>query len=192
MNSPERVNAATVLGWLRTPDAVTVIDVQAPAEFEAAQIAGSYNVSLNLLDEHAAQLAAGLDREVVLVCQSGGCSAQAGLRLAGVGADRWHVLAGGVAAYAAAGGEVVRGQDRWAMERQVRLVAGVPVLAGTAASPCLPAARLLAGGVGAGLTLSALTDACTRVVSTLPCNRAPGTRTAAGVLGELPPARTAA
>jgi rhodanese-related sulfurtransferase len=194
MNSPERVNAATVLGWLQTPDAVTVIDVRAPAEFETAHIAGSYNVPLDLLDEHAAQLAARLDREVVLVCQSGARSAQAGQRLAGVGADRSHVLAGGVAAYAAAGGEVVRGQDRWAMERQVRLVAGVLVLAGTAASLWLPAARLLAGGVGAGLTLSALADTCTlaRVLSTLPYNRAPGTRTAAEVLGELPPARTAA
>lgn len=123
-STPDRVGATTVLGWLEQPDAVTVIDVRSPAECETAHIAGSYNVPLDLLGEHAAQLAARLDREVVLVCQSGARAAQARERLAGVGAEHLHVLDGGVGAYAAAGGDIVRGRARWALERQVRLVAG--------------------------------------------------------------------
>jgi rhodanese-related sulfurtransferase len=41
---------------------VTVLDVRTPAEFETAHIRGSCNVPLGLLDEHAEQLAARLDR----------------------------------------------------------------------------------------------------------------------------------
>ena len=116
------------------------------------------NVPLNLIADHAAQLAARLDRQVVLVCQSGARAAEAQQRLAGVGADRLHILDGGITAYTAAGGATnrIRGRARWALERQVRLVAGTLVLAGLALGLRLPKARLLsrrgryrAGPVGA-------------------------------------------
>ena len=192
--SPDRIDAPTVRDWLRDPDAVTVIDVRSPAEYESAHIAGSYNVPLNLLGEHADQLAARLDRNVVLVCQSGTRAADAQQRLAGVGAENLHVLAGGVPAYAAAGGEVIRGRARWSLERQVRLVAGALVLAGVSAGVRVPKAGLLAGGVGAGLTLSALTDTCTmgRFLATLPHNRGPRERSVAEVIDQLPERRQAA
>ncbi len=66
------------------------------------------------------------------------------------------------------------------------------MVAGVAASWRVPAASLLAGGVGAGLALSALTDICTmaRVLSALPHNRAPRQRTAAEILDQLPAAPT--
>jgi len=156
--TPDRVDAATVLDWSGEPDAATVIDVRSPAEFETAHIADSYNVPLGLLAQHAAQFAARLDRRVVLVCASGARAAQAQLRLAGVGPRNLHLLAGGVPGYAAAGGQVVRGRARWSLERQVRLVAGSLVLTGLVASLRAPKAGLLAGGVGAGLTFSALTN----------------------------------
>lgn len=139
--SPDRIDAPTVLDWLRDPDSVTVIDVRSPAEYESAHIAGSYNVPLNLLGEHAAQLAARLDRKVVLVCQSGTRAAEAEQRLTGVGAANLHVLAGGVPAFAAAGGEVIRGRARWSLERQVRLVAGSLVVAGVGAGCACPRQR---------------------------------------------------
>ena len=44
--SPDRVDAATVRGWLDQPDTVTVLDVRTPAEFETAHIRGSYNLPL--------------------------------------------------------------------------------------------------------------------------------------------------
>jgi rhodanese-related sulfurtransferase len=37
---PEYVEAATVRGWLDRPDAVTVLDVRTPAEFQTAHIRG--------------------------------------------------------------------------------------------------------------------------------------------------------
>jgi rhodanese-related sulfurtransferase len=194
---PDRVDAGTVRGWLDQPDTVTVLDVRTPAEFETAHIRGSYNVPLNLLDEHAEQLAARLDRHVVLVCQSGSRATRARQRLTAVGADRVHVLDGGITAYAAAGGDadgsVVRGRARWALERQVRLVAGVLVLAGLAVGLRAPQARLLSVGIGAGLTVSALTDTCTmaRILSALPYNRGPRDRTPADLLAQLPTTRQA-
>ena len=101
---PDHVEAATVRGWLDRPDAVTVLDVRTPAEFETAHIRGSYNLPLVLLAEHAEQIAARLDRQVVLVCRSGTRASEAQQRLAGVGADRVHVLDGGITAYTAAVG----------------------------------------------------------------------------------------
>ena len=189
---PDRVEAATVRGWLDRPDAVTVLDVRTPAEFETVHIRGSYNLLLTLLAEHAEQIAARLDRQVVLVCRSGTGACEAQQHLAGVGADRVHVLDGGLTAYTATVGTndptVVRGQPRWALERQVRLVADALVLAGLALGLRLPRARLLTGGVGTGLVLSALTDTCTlgRILAALPYNRGPRDRTPAEVLAQLP------
>jgi len=82
----------------------------------------------------------------------------------------------------------VRGQPRWALERQVRLVAGALVLAGLALGLRLPTARLLTGGVGTGLVLSALTDTFTmaRILAALPYNRGPRDRTPTEVLAQLP------
>ena len=186
--APDKVDATTVRSWLDQPDPVTVLDVRSPAEFETARIPGSINVPLNLVEKHAGQVAARLDRQVVLVCQSGARATSAQQRLAGAGAEHLHVLDGGVAAFSSAGGEVVQGRARWSLERQVRLVAGSLVLAGLAAALRVPKAGLLAGGVGAGLTMSALTDSCTmgRVLSALPYNRGPRGRSPEEVLDQLP------
>lgn len=192
---PGHVEPTAVAGWIADdPDAVTVLDVRSPAEFDTAHIAGSYNVPLELLDEHAAQFAARLDRHIVLVCQSGVRAAKAEQRLSGVGAKNLSILTGGVPAYTAAGGSVVYGQSRWAMERQVRLAAGSLVSASIAASVRFPAARYLAGAVGAGLTYAAVSDNCTmaRVLGLLPYNNCPHRRTPEQVLAGLPPRRTAA
>ena len=62
------------------------------------------------------------------------------------------------------------------------------MLAGLALGRRLPAARLLTGGVGTGLVLSALTDTCTmgRILAALPYNRGPRDRTPTEVLAQLP------
>ena len=188
--APDKVDATTVRSWLAEPDRLTVLDVRSPAEFETARIPGSINVPLNLVEKHAGQVAERLDRQVVLVCQSGVRASQAQQRLAGAGAEHLHVLDGGVQAFRSAGGEVVEGRARWSLERQVRLVAGSLVLGSLLASLRAPKAGLLAGGVGAGLTISALTDTCTmgRVLSALPYNRGPQDRSTEDVLDQLPQA----
>ena len=150
-----------------------VLDVRSAAEYEAAHVRGSSHVPLATLAEHTSDLAAHLDTPVVLVCQSGVRAEQARRHLAAVGLDRAHVLDGGLPAYIAAGGDVVTGRKAWALERQVRLVAGSLVVLGLAAGHFSPRARLLAGGIGAGLTFSALTDTCAMgaALARLPINR---------------------
>jgi rhodanese-related sulfurtransferase len=152
----------------------TVIDVRTPAEYETAHIPGSVNVPLPLVAEHATQLAAELDGPVVLVCQAGTRARAAHEALADAGADQLAILDGGIGAHTTTGQPVRRGRSRWALERQVRLVAGGIVAGSILASLRFPRARFLAGGIGAGLTAAALTDTCAMgmALSKLPYNRA--------------------
>ncbi|RZT75447.1 rhodanese-related sulfurtransferase [Pseudonocardia sediminis] len=171
------IDGPTLDRWMRSPasPAPLVIDVRSAAEYESAHVRGSYHVPLATLAEHTADLAAHLDSPVVLVCQSGVRAEQGRRHLATVGLDRAHVLDGGLPAFSAADGEVVHGRRAWALERQVRLVAGSLVLAGLTAGQLLhPRARLLAAGIGAGLTFSALSDTCAMgsALARLPFNRA--------------------
>jgi rhodanese-related sulfurtransferase len=168
------VSASELQEWVGRAT-VRVLDVRTPAEFEASHIAGSYNVPLDTLGEHAPELTARVQEEVVLVCRSGGRARQAESALRESGMARLHVLEGGMSAWEAAGLDVVRGaSSRWPLERQVRLAAGVLVLAGVLGGALLtPWLYAVAGFVGAGLTFAGLTDWCgmARLLGRLPYNR---------------------
>jgi rhodanese-related sulfurtransferase len=145
---------------LATGADVHLIDVRTSAEFDNAHIPGSYHVPLDTLGEHGDELSRHLTHPTVLVCQSGGRARQASQQLATTGLGNLRVLEGGLGSWLAVGGEVNRGQQRWGMDRQVRLVAGVAVLLSVLASFVVPPLRLVAGFVGAGLTFSAVTNTC--------------------------------
>jgi rhodanese-related sulfurtransferase len=169
---PTRLAPADLRAWLATDDAVRVLDVRSPAEFEAVHIPGAYNVPLHLLREHREELRIHLD-QAVLVCRSGMRAAQAEQLLAEVGMPNVHVLDGGMLAWQAAGGPVKRGRGRWDIERQVRLLAGGLVLIGVLASLVVPGAQWFAAAIGAGLVVAALTNTCAMgaALSKLPFNR---------------------
>ncbi len=186
------IDVATLRGLLEQDPSLRILDVRTGGEFESVHIPGSYNVPLDTLTEHAADLA-DVDHPVVLVCQSGGRATQAHgtLRTAGqqrtTGKQRLHILEGGMLAWRAAGGDVVESASgKWAMDRQVRLVAGSLVLAGLLTSIAVPRAKWLAGGVASGLVYSALSNTCAMadVLAKLPYNRSDACDIA-GVLDEL-------
>lgn len=169
----------------------TVIDVRSPAEYSSVHIRGSYNVPLPLLAEHGEEFASRLPGQVVLICQSGNRARQANERLEAVGVDpdAVTVLDGGIAGYEAAGGEVIRGKGAWAMDRQVRMVAGSLVLAGVTASKVFsPKFAYLAGAIGAGLTYSAASNSCAMAagLSKMPWNRSAAEPGLGAVLDSLP------
>ncbi len=173
LHTTASIDPAELVRMRAEDPAVHVIDVRTPGEFETGHIDGSYNVPLDLLGEHVADLAA-LDHHVVLVCQSGARATKALEQLVAAGKSNLRLLQGGMSAWTASGGHVSRtNATRWAMDRQVRLVAGSIVLATVAASVAFPPARFVAGFVGAGLTFSAVTNTCgmAMALAKLPYNR---------------------
>lgn len=164
------------LDHLRTtaPD-LRIVDVRTPGEFAARHVPGSYNVPLPQLAEHRRELHEARS-PVVLVCQSGRRASQAEEQLVAAGLDAVHILDGGIAAWEAAGLPLARPTPGtnvpWNLERQVRLVAGGIVATSIAVSVALPAARYVAGAVGLGLTVAALTDTCAmgNLLARLPYN----------------------
>ncbi|PRC47784.1 sulfurtransferase, partial [Mycobacterium sp. ITM-2017-0098] len=137
-----------------------VLDVRTPGEFESAHIAGAYNVPLDLLREHRDEIIKHLDDEVVLVCRSGQRATQAEESLRTAGLTNVHILDGGIMAWESAGFAVNRGTQRWDLERQVRLVAGSIVLTSILGSLAAPKLKWVAGAIGGGLTVAALSNTC--------------------------------
>lgn len=185
------VDAPTLREWIDRHDDLIVVDVRSAAEFEGLHIKGSYNVPLPLLSEHADELAERLGRHVVLVCQSGVRAGQARTRLNTAGLENAVVLTGGVPAFESAGGDVVRGAQRWSLERQVRMAAGSLVLAGLVGGKLVsPKVSMVAGAIGAGLTFSAATNTCAmgNVLSKMPWNKSASEPTAQSAIQQLPAA----
>ena len=157
-----------------------LLDVRAGSEFETGHIPGAYHVPLDDVAKHAPVLASTLAKtHVVLVCQSGGRAQQAQEKLAAAGLAGASVLTGGMSAWQAAGGPVKAGHAHWALERQVRLVAGSIVLTSILTSIVKPKARFVAGGVGAGLVFAAVSNTCMmgNLLSKLPYNQSGRTDT---------------
>lgn len=150
-----------------------VIDVRTPGEFETAHIPGAYNVPLDLLQEHRDEIAQHLDEDVVLVCRSGQRATTAGETLRDAGLPNVSILDGGMTAWQDKGFGVRRGVQRWDLERQVRLVAGSIVLSSILGSIASPKLKWVAAGIGAGLTIAALTNTCAMgmMLAKLPYNR---------------------
>jgi rhodanese-related sulfurtransferase len=190
--APTEIDAPTLRGWIDHHDDLTVLDVRSAAEYEGLHIEGSYNVPLPLLSEHAGEVADRLGRHVVLVCQSGVRAGQARTHLNTAGLEGAVVLTGGVPAFEAAGGEVVRGARRWSLERQVRMAAGSLVLAGLVGGKLVsPKMGMLAGAIGAGLSFSAATNTCAMgtVLARMPWNKTASEPTAESAIHQLPTAR---
>lgn len=155
-----------------------LIDVREFAEYAGGRIVGSTLVPLASLESGAA----GLDRtrELVLICRAGRRSREAAKRLGAMGFGKLTVLEGGLDAWKGAGLAVEKDPSApWALERQVRLVAGLLVLTGALLAHFVsPNWIWLSGFVGAGLTFAAVTDTCMmgNMLAAMPWNRQPEPR----------------
>lgn len=172
-----RLDSAALRDLTRDGEGPRLLDVRTPGEFRTAHIPGSYNVPLDTLREHRAELRHHLDEDVILICRSGARATQAEQALAEAGLPNLRVLDGGVLAWETAGGPLTRGPERWDLERQVRLVAGALVLLTGVAGLLVPGLHLIGTAVGAGLTVAALTNTCAMgmLLAKLPYNRGPRT-----------------
>lgn len=173
MTVPVSIDVDETRALMADRSTIRMIDVRSPGEFAGVHIPGSYNVPLDLLREHHQELRVAHDDPVVFVCRSGMRADQARELAADSGLDGARVLQGGITAWESASAPLVRGRGTWAMERQVRLVAGSIVLLAVTASLFVEPLKWVAAAVGAGLVFAAVTDTCAmaRLLSLLPWNR---------------------
>jgi rhodanese-related sulfurtransferase len=150
-----------------------LVDVRSASEFACGHIPGAVNIPLDQLESRVDDLS--FDAALlVLVCQRGSRAASAATLLAG--RRKTTVLEGGTSAWSAAGLPLVKiSKARWALERQVRLIAGQLVIVATLLGFLVDARLyLLAGVVGAGQVFAAVTDTCPMgsLLLRMPWNRA--------------------
>ena len=136
-----------------------LVDVRSSSEYAAGHVPGAVNIPMDQIEARLEDLGPG--SPVVLICKSGQRAVMTAALLEPCRKDV-TVLAGGTDAWVSAGLPlVVNTQTRWALERQVRFIAGVLVVTG--ALLALEVTRYgayLAGFVGLGLTFAGLTDIC--------------------------------
>jgi len=149
-----------------------LVDVRSASEYAVGHVPGVINIPMEQIEARLDDLSP--DRPIVLICQSG---ARARLAAALLEPRRTDVtvLDGGTSAWVNAGFPVVmNAATRWALERQVRLVAGLLVLIGAALALTVnPHWLYLSGFVGLGLTFAGLTNICAMasLLCKMPWNR---------------------
>jgi rhodanese-related sulfurtransferase len=155
-------------------ESVTILDVRSPAEYESEHIPGSFNVPLDQLPTYADSLRNTIHKPVVLVCRSGMRAQQAESALRANDLQGLHILEGGISSWESANRPLIRGVQKWDMNRQVRGVAGALVMVFSllglfVATPFTFGAL----AVGGGLLFSAVTNTCgmAKMLGMLPYNK---------------------
>jgi rhodanese-related sulfurtransferase len=150
-----------------------LIDVRTPAEFESQHIKGSHNIPLAELDKHKGEISK-INKDVTLICRTGSRAQMACKLLRKEGLKKVEVMTGGIVAYDGEGHRMVFGTQKWDIERQVRFVAGLLVLAGVTLGYLASSHFfLLSGAVALGLIFASITNSCTMgmLLMKLPYNK---------------------
>jgi glyoxylase-like metal-dependent hydrolase (beta-lactamase superfamily II) len=171
---PEALPVAEAIARVRAGGAGSVIDVRTGAEVEGEHVAGSRHIPLDQVKARADEVRA-TPAPRLLLCGSGVRAATARKQLAALHVGGLSVVEGGIKAWAAAGGETVKGRKRMSLERQVRIVAGCIVATGTLLGLTVHRGFLaLPLFVGCGLVFAGITDWCGMglLLARMPWNRA--------------------
>lgn len=145
---------------LENADDLHLVDVREHAEFAGGRIEGAKLLPLGELEKRHAEL--DHSKPIYVMCRTGNRSSQAQKKLKSLGFTNVINVAGGFEAWKKADLPFERDERApWALERQVRFVAGLLVLVGVLLSVLVhPYFVWLAGFVGAGLVFAAVTDTC--------------------------------
>jgi len=172
MASPAIIDNATWKAWQLEGRLAQLIDVRSATEFACGHLPGATNIPLDQIELRTADL--DRTRPIVLVCQAG-ARARLAASLLQPEFPNLTVLVPGTAEWIRAGNPTVCCTvTRWALERQVRLIAGLLVLAGivlgVAVSPWFLA---LSAFIGCGLTFAGATNICPmgEMLARMPHNR---------------------
>ncbi len=156
------------------PQGAVIVDVREYPEFASGHIEGALLTPLGEVERMTDAWAR--EQAMVLVCKVGGRAEQARKRLAAKGFLELMVLEGGMDRWRAEGRSVVTARRQpWSMERQVRIVAGLLVIATLSLGLGVSRIWLVGTGlVGAGLVFAGVSNICMMgsVLGRLPWNRA--------------------
>lgn len=150
-----------------------LVDVREYPEFAGGRVPGARIIPLGELPRRLAELDS--NGPLYVMCRSGKRASEAQRLLREAKFADVRNVRGGFLAWEAAGFEVEKDEKApWALERQVRFVAGLLVLTGVLLSVFVAQPFVwLAGFVGAGLVFAAVTDTCAMglMLAKLPWNR---------------------
>lgn len=168
------IDVGTLRQWQAGGRPAQLVDVRSTSEFATGHLPGAVNIPLEQVERREADLTAG--KPVVLVCQAATRAKLAAEMLRDTGMNVL-VLEGGTNAWLKAGHPVVRNvASRWALERQVRLIAGLLTAVGVLLAVTVSEWWLiLPGFVGCGLAFAGVSGFCAmgEVLAKLPWNHAP-------------------
>ena len=158
---------------------VELIDVRTPVEFRDVHAVIARNVPLDSLDPHEImkQRDGTANDPLYLICHTGSRASKACQQFIDAGYTNVVSVAGGTQAWDEAGLPVVRGKKTIALERQVRIAAGLLVLLGAVLGFFVnPYFIGLSAFVGAGLMFAGITDTCgmAMMLAKMPWNRVKG------------------
>ncbi len=149
------------LARLAQSEAIELIDVRTPVEFEEVHVAFAKSIPLDALDPRMILRGRSHAEPLYVICQSGNRAGKACDAIRAAGFTNVLNVEGGTQAWDAAGLPVVRGRKVISLERQVRIAAGSIVLLGLLLAWLVhPACAGLSAFVGAGLMFSGITNTC--------------------------------
>lgn len=141
-----------------------LIDVRTAAEYRAIHALGAEHHELSRLNESyidGSLLAGRSETPLLIICKSGNRATQAARLLEGRTRAPVFVVQGGTDLWDEQKLPVEQGRAVMSLERQVRIAAGILVLAGTLLGSFLHSSFLLIPGlVGAGLVFAGITNTC--------------------------------
>ena len=157
---------------------IELVDVREYAEYAGGRVAGAKLLPLGEIEQRHT----GLDdsKPIYVMCRTGKRSAQAQTKLAKLGYKDVTNVRGGFEAWKKESFPIEKDEKApWAIERQVRFVAGSLVLAGFLLSVFIHSYFIgVSVFIGVGLVFSAVTDTCTMgmILMKMPWNRMPERR----------------
>jgi rhodanese-related sulfurtransferase len=175
--TPCTVQPQEVAGAAVSREPFLLLDVRTPAEFESVHAPGAINVPLDQIDPQrmVAQLSAGGNVPVYVICKGGARARAACEKLLAAGCGSVRLVEGGMDAWIAANLPVIRGCRRTLpVENQVRIAMGSLVLLGLVLGWTLnPAFLLLPAVVGCGMVYAGVSGNCPMAawIGALPWNR---------------------
>ena len=157
---PLAVTAAEAVRLVEAGGGTSVIDVRTGAEFDGEHILGSRLIPFDQIAQRAFDIRA-TPAPRLLLCRTDSRAAMARQTLERLHIGGLSVVTGGIEAYASAGGATEKAEGAVALERQVRIAAGLLIVVGVALGFSVHVAfHGLAAFVGAGLVLAGATDWC--------------------------------